>query len=83
MPQDPILLEYGADHLETMTFVQKITKNKKKNPEFISSWENAPFNGPERSPRGIKFKLKIDGENFCIPTRFAQSKGTHIYAIVC
>jgi hypothetical protein len=55
-------LTYGADHLETMTFVQKI----RKNPEFISSWENAPFDGPERSPRGIKFKLKIDGENFCI-----------------
>jgi hypothetical protein len=39
-----------------------------KNPEFISSWENAPFNRLERSPRGIKFKLKIDGEKFCILT---------------
>jgi hypothetical protein len=33
----------------------------RKNPKFISSWENTPFDGPERSPRGIKFRLKIEG----------------------
>src|SRR5882762_866783 len=33
----------------------------RKNPKFIPSWENAPFDEPERSPRGIKFRLKIEG----------------------
>src|ERR1700685_434590 len=32
-----------------------------KNPKFIPSWENVPFDGPERYPRGIKFRLKIEG----------------------
>jgi len=31
-----------------------------KNPKFIASWENAPFDGPERCTRGIKFRLKIE-----------------------
>jgi hypothetical protein len=31
-----------------------------KNPKFFSSWANAPFDGPERNPRGIKFRLKIE-----------------------
>jgi hypothetical protein len=42
------------------TCVQK-SYEVKKNPKFIPSWENAPFDGPERSPRGIKFRLKIEG----------------------
>jgi hypothetical protein len=33
----------------------------RKNPKFISSWENTPFDGPEKSSRGIKFRLKIEG----------------------
>jgi hypothetical protein len=32
-----------------------------KNPKSIPSWGNAPFDEPERSPRGIKFRLKIEG----------------------
>jgi hypothetical protein len=34
----------------------------RKKPKFISSWENAPFDGLERSLRGIKFRLKIEGD---------------------
>ena len=41
---------YGADHLETMTFVQKI----RKNPDFISSSENIRFDWPERSSKFIE-----------------------------
>src|ERR1700685_2922958 len=48
----------------------------RKNPKFIPSWENAPFNGPERSPRGIKFRLKIDGVFFLDPSRMAD-KSVH------
>jgi hypothetical protein len=59
---------YGANHLVTTTFVQKLYKIKKK-PKFIPSWENAPFGEPERSPRGIKFRLKIEGVFFLNPSQ--------------
>jgi hypothetical protein len=36
----------------------------RKNPKFIFSWENTPVDGPEISPRGIKFRLKIEGVFF-------------------
>ena len=52
---------YGANHLVTSTCVQK-SYQIKKNPKFISSWENALFDGPERSPIWIKFTLKIEGK---------------------
>ena len=51
---------YGANYLETMTLCKNYTKLR-KNPKFISSWENTPFDGLERYPRGIKFRLKIEG----------------------
>jgi hypothetical protein len=41
-----------------------------ENPKFISSWENAPFDGLERSPRGIKFRLKIEGVLFMTHLQF-------------
>ena len=54
------MVYYGANHLVTTTFVQNHMKLR-KNPKFIPSWENAPFDRLERSPRGIKFRLKIEG----------------------
>jgi hypothetical protein len=41
----------------------------RKNPKFIPSWENAPFDELERSPRGIKFRLKIEGVFFLNPSQ--------------
>ena len=65
---------YGANHL---TFVQGLY-GIKKNPKFISSWENT-FDGPERSPRGIKFRLKIEGVFFFqpIPNLRMADKSAH------
>ena len=54
---------YGVNHLVTTTFVQKSYEIKKEKHQ-IYSWENASFDGLERSPRGIKFRLKIEGVFF-------------------
>ena len=54
----------------------------RENPKFISSWENTPFDGPERSPRGIKFRLKIEGVFSLIgwahcPLNIQSTNGVH------
>jgi len=35
----------------------------RKNLNFISSWENAPFDDTNKFPRAFLNWLKIDGEN--------------------
>src|ERR1700729_2458947 len=53
----------------------------RKNPKFIPSWQNAPFDGLERSPRGIKSRLKIEGGFFFplepIPNLHMTDKSVH------
>jgi hypothetical protein len=56
----------------------------RKNTKFISSWENTPFDKPERSPRGIKFRLKIEGDFFSqpIPSLRMADKSVHFISFL-
>jgi len=64
-----INLAYGANHLVTATYVQN---HMKLRIFLIPSWQDAPFDGPERSPRGIKFRLKIEGVFSLTHPKFAH-----------
>ena len=44
----------------TLLLLCKNHKNLRKNPKIISSWENAPVDGLDRTPRGINVKPKIE-----------------------
>ena len=46
---------WGIPISHCITFVQKC-QNSKENPKFISSWENAPFNRPDRT---VKLKIEL------------------------
>ena len=53
------ILPYGAVHLATASFVQKIS-HPQKNPRFNPSWESAPFGNANKFPRGIFISIKTD-----------------------
>jgi hypothetical protein len=65
------LIIYGANYSVAATCVQNHMKLR-KNPKFIPSWQNAPFDGLERPPKGIEFRLKIEGGFSLTHPKFAH-----------
>ena len=47
----------------------------------IPSWENAPFDGPEKSLRGFKFRLKIEGVFFWLTNQSISGFGRFFPAL--
>jgi len=71
---------YGANHLVTATCVLKSLKLR-KNSQIYFLLGKCSFQWARRSPRRIKFRLKIEGEIPRFTTRFAQYKGVYIELI--
>jgi len=73
-------VSYGANHLVTTTWCAKIIEIN-KNPKFISSWENAPFDGPEDPQDGLNLDSKLREKFPRFTPDFAQYKGVYIELI--
>ena len=69
---------YGAVHLVTACFVQNFHFLRKK-PIFNPSWETAPFNNANKTPRGIFICMKTGRDKVKLSSRQTSIWRTVLY----